>query len=57
MRSRPMYDVFSKGNYVGSYPTKAAAEDAIRSMAAGSTPERANGKSFTAIRSTHYIFA
>ena len=51
-----MYDLFSKGNYVGSFPTKAAAEDELGLMTRKDPPGRANEKRFTVIRSTHYLF-
>lgn len=73
LKTVPMYDLFSKGNYVGSYRTKVEAENEIlrdldafhkqigylenRQLESQFEGEYLRDRRFTVIRSTHYELA
>jgi hypothetical protein len=73
LKAVPMYDLFSKGNYVGSYRMKTEAEDEIlrdldafqkqighlenRQLESQFRGEHLRDRRFTVIRSTHYELA
>ena len=54
MRGVPMYDLYSKGNYVGSFRTKKEAESFILDISRNDSEERFARMKWTTIRSTHY---